>query len=957
MRRISRVRLLAALIWSTIAAIPAGAANPVLIAHERGIDDPDKHSEALQISSLDLRVDVVGTIADFTLTATFTNPTGEILEGRFTLDLPPAAVVTGYALDIDDALIDGVLLDPLKARREYEERVRRRVDPGVAEVSRANRFSTTIYPIAAKSSRTIRLRFSAPIDLERGLSLPLATQKPVGRFAVEVRASAVASAPGLTLPKGVSAGWRSGGSGFVASATAAAKPLAGELRIAPVALSNKGLSTRHGNGALMFQIADFEASHAALEKTGQRLRVYWDRSLSRRDDRLSEELALLDKYFAAARPAAIDLVSFNSSGARVRRAAAGEVGGILRGVLYRGATSFAMLEKLEAPEADVCLVFSDGVVTIDARRDFKPGCQVFAITSAPDADAGFLARLTRTNGGAVFRLGRQTEADVLSGLRAATPRVVEARSEDGGTLRIASVETGGGWIVVGQAPQAGGVTLRIAGLGSSIVERRYPLVAARNERFAGAGALWAADRIALLGAEDDSRGELLRFSRSYSVASPALSFIVLEQPGDYVEAGVAPPANYPKGLAEQYRELEARHDQEKRVAAEGRLATLIVQWEEQKEWWSKEFKPAPREKTESRELSRGVAAVAAPAPSGAPPPPQADEIRVMSQLASMEPGPQGEPSISVEIAEWNPDKPYIKALDAAAPADVDRVLAREESRSGMLPAFYFDVSEWLFRKNRGVEAIEMLLSALELPGANEETASMVADRLLRYGRIERAIWLYERACQQTDYLPQPRRTLALALAKRAAKAGPNAARADLRRAVQLLNEVVMTPWEASYKGVEMVALMEVNNLLPRLLAFGESEIPLDPQLRALLDVDIRVIIEWNTGATDMDLWVDEPNGERAIYNNPRTAMGGRLSNDMTQGFGPEEYLLHRAVPGEYRISVNVYASDSINPNGATVVTAHLVRNFGRASEQEERMEIELTPGDKGEKFIGRFTVK
>jgi uncharacterized protein YfaP (DUF2135 family) len=155
----------------------------------------------------------------------------------------------------------------------------------------------------------------------------------------------------------------------------------------------------------------------------------------------------------------------------------------------------------------------------------------------------------------------------------------------------------------------------------------------------------------------------------------------------------------------------------------------------------------------------------------------------------------------------------------------------------------------------------------------------------------------------------------------------------------------------------MVALMEANELLPKLKALGERDIPLDPRLRALLDLDIRVVIEWNTAATDMDLWVDEPTGERAIYNHPRTRIGGRLSNDMTAGFGPEEYMLRRALPGEYRISVNVYASDAINPNGTTVVTAHLLRNFGRPNQHEETMELELAPDDSGEKLIGRFTVK
>jgi tetratricopeptide (TPR) repeat protein len=313
-------------------------------------------------------------------------------------------------------------------------------------------------------------------------------------------------------------------------------------------------------------------------------------------------------------------------------------------------------------------------------------------------------------------------------------------------------------------------------------------------------------------------------------------------------------------------------------------------------------------------------------------------------------------TIDVDMADWSPDRPYLQALDAAAPGRIDRVLAREEQKNAQLPAFYFDVAEWLQRRKRLADASEMLLSALELEAANEQTVSMVADRLLRYGRVDRAVWLYERAAQQSDYLPQPRRTLALALAKRAATASAADARADLTRAVQLLNEIVTTPWDSSYDGVEVIALMDLNQLLPRLEALGVSRVPVDERLRALLDVDIRVIIDWNTDATDMDLWVDEPGGERAVYSHPRTEIGGRLSNDMTQGLGPEEYLLRRAVPGEYRISVNVYATDSINPNGTTVVTAHLIRNFGRANQLEETMELELLPDETGERTIGKFRV-
>jgi len=125
----------------------------------------------------------------------------------------------------------------------------------------------------------------------------------------------------------------------------------------------------------------------------------------------------------------------------------------------------------------------------------------------------------------------------------------------------------------------------------------------------------------------------------------------------------------------------------------------------------------------------------------------------------------------------------------------------------------------------------------------------------------------------------------------------------------------MTPWSEDYDGVEMIALMEANRLIPIYRSLGGVEVALDPRLIALLDVDLRVVIEWNSEENDIDLWVDEPNGERAIYSNPRTVIGGRLSNDMTSGYGPEEYLLRRAPNGTFTVRANVYAADRINPNG------------------------------------------
>src|SRR5206468_5776733 len=75
--------------------------------------------------------------------------------------------------------------------------------------------------------------------------------------------------------------------------------------------------------------------------------------------------------------------------------------------------------------------------------------------------------------------------------------------------------------------------------------------------------------------------------------------------------------------------------------------------------------------------------------------------------------------------------------------------------------------------------------------------------------------------------------------------------------------------------------------------------------------DLRVTISWNTDNTDVDLWVIEPDGTKCFYQHQQTRNGGELSQDQTQGYGPERYQIRDAPKGEYRIVVHYY---SANPN-------------------------------------------
>ena len=989
--------LLLVLVMAVHPAIAAQTANPHLTALVGGVDDEEKRRETLRIEKLDISVRIHGGIADTIVTARFANPGEETLEADFGLALPAGSVVTGYALDVDGAMVDGVLVDQRQARRAYRERVRSEVDPGLGEVLRGFQFQTRVSPVPPRGSRTIRIRFSTPLDPRLGYVLPLAGDMPVGDLGIAVEASGLSREPAIALPDGGRAR-PSGGPGpyrFTYSRAQArlrqAFAISGIERAAPLIVS------RHPGGDAFFELSDTAGAERAAARPARSVTIFWDRSLSRADDALAAEAALVGAYLERVRPERTEIILFDSSGAeRVAVAGPEEAEEVLAAVRYRGASSVAVLAQLPI-EAEACLLFSDGLVTVDRRDSFRPACPVFAIASAPDADGPWLGALAASSGGQALQLGNGNGSELLARLTGAVPRILGVRTTAGTPVDFTLLDPPeGGWRVVAPVPASGGIVVRLAGPDGRGVDRVYALPAADLPRLAGAGSLWAAERLALRAAGDDSdREALVAFARQHLVAGPDISFLVLERPEDYARAGIEPPTGFSAEKRQTFDRLLATRRAEERARQDKRLETVLAAWTEQKEWWSQRFDP--KAKPPRRQQDQEEALRAGPGP--APPPPAAMEpvsgsVRtedLIDELPAAEASgdeAEGEGSITItgtriaqpnlnsaspvtvlggseigakttiEVAEWSADRPYLKALAAAAPADLEAVLVRQQAEHGALPAFWLDVSDWYFRTGRRPEAYRLLLSALDLPSRDSETVAIVAARLVRWGELDRAIRLYERLAAAESDRPQPLRSLALALAKRAEAGSGEQARADLARAIALLTEMVMTEWDGAYEGIELIALMEVNRLIPRYRRLGGGDIALDPRLVALLDVDLRVVIEWNTEETDLDLWVDEPNGERAIYSNPKTLIGGRLSDDMTRGYGPEEYLLRRAPPGTYTVQADVFSVDRLNPNGASRITAHLIHDFGRVSEREEVIDLELLPDEEDDtRLIGKLRVE
>jgi len=105
--------------------------------------------------------------------------------------------------------------------------------------------------------------------------------------------------------------------------------------------------------------------------------------------------------------------------------------------------------------------------------------------------------------------------------------------------------------------------------------------------------------------------------------------------------------------------------------------------------------------------------------------------------------------------------------------------------------------------------------------------------------------------------------------------------------------------------------------------------------------DLMVVISWNTDNTDIDLHILEPTGEECYYQNAQTKIGGSLTKDVTQGYGPEMYLLEKAPNGSYQIKVKYFAHDANRKTTRTKVYATVYKHWGKGNEEVETKVVSL----------------
>ena len=508
--------------------------------------------------------------------------------------------------------------------------------------------------------------------------------------------------------------------------------------------------------------------------------------------------------------------------------------------------------------------------------------------------------------------------------------------------------------------------------------------------------VWAARRMEDLAGQADARkDEFLALGRRYGVAGPGLSLIVLETLEQWLDNRIEPPAEL--SFHDEWVRLRAAEDDPiaAKKAQADHEAQLLRYWEERVKWWND---PKPKIETPKSGLFDRVAnavglrrseprarmpmaersaAMEAPVDGAAAAP-----LMVMEECC--EPDAQEAPAgaagsgtaPSVTLKAWDPETPYLTAIKGAKDAYAEYLVQRKAYRDS--PAFYLDVAGWFFNNGDVKTGLRIITNLAEF-----KLESAPLWRTMGW-RLREAAWrtgagdvrdltvrIFRHVKSMRGEEGQSFRDLATVLTERG-KA--KAAAGDREGAAHDLNEAATLLKAAAFENharramrrtndfqVSVFALEDLNGLLAWVAANREKAgafvaPEIDAAYRRDLPVKLRIVMTWDADETDIDLHVLEPNGEECFYGHRRTREGGFCSEDVTTGYGPEEYLKKDLEKGTYKVLSNYYASHQTTLTGATTVQATVYTDWATGEERMQILTLRLDkPKDKH--LIGEVTME
>ena len=926
------------------------------------------NANPMQLQELSMDILVMGQTAVTTMEMTFYNPNDRVMEGEFEFPLSNGQEVSRFALDIDGKLREGVVVDKALGRQAFEDITRGNVDPGLLEKTEGNNFRARVYPMPAQGVRRILIAFEQELSQKNGRDfyfLPIASGVKLKHF--KLRTEVVSRRVKADIENTLQLNFGQSRNSYISEVKKDNYTLDQNIGLTfPKIDKPQLLTASKGTDSYLYGNIALEKQSLREKEKPKRIGILWDCSSSSQKRDFAKEFALLDAYFKEIKEVKVALTTFHirSSSAipfKVENGNWQELRQYLEKLVYDGATDPQAM--LFPQESDEYFLFSDGIFNFrDKNFDFtrligQLHAPVNVVSSQLVANMDKLQYLSGATGGSFINLNTQEVSEAVKALQYQAFQVLDYKVKKGNVVNLYPQK---GTLVGENFTFSGYLNSEDATLVVSlgypnkvIVEKELTFsknTAASDEEFALLRRVWAEKKIAQLRQEGAESKAIDVVGRRYGVVTEGNSLIVLETAEDYVRYQITPP----KELEQEYNKLSSEINSEKMEEQKQALERVISQSKEQTSWWQTSY-PIKKKNTKKNKKY------------GTPPPPPApieeiaeynnsaevlkdisyddakmanmgtagyDIIAQQMEMELAEPAAESlgynPPQARIVLNAYDPDTPYLKVMEYTDPAKAIETYHKLKKEYGQTPSFYVDVADYFFKKGDLAQAVLVVSNLAELNLEDAQLLRVLGYKLSSYKAYKEAIEVFRKVVAIREEEPQSYRDLGLALAEDK----------QYQEAVETLYKVVKNAWDERFGDVQLVTMNDINSLVARHKGIKTNF--MDKRLLKSEPVDIRVVLSWDTDNCDMDLWVTDPTDEKCFFDNKLTYLGGKISKDVTQGYGPEEFMIKKAPKGTYKIETDYFGTLSQKQLMPVTLRITFYTHFGTDKEQKQETTVRLT---------------
>lgn len=933
---------------------------------------PDENSVSLQ--SMDVQVEIFGNLAKTTTTLVFTNSSSRNLEGNLVFPLPENTTVSGYAIDINGKLRNAVPVTKVRAVEVFESIQKQNIDPGIIEKVEGNNFRTRISPIPAKGSRTIQLSYYQELKLDKSsyqYHLPLDSSKKIAKFNLTTKVYNAAGKPQLIETPDGSFNFSENSNIYEANLSKTDfTPKKSLIINLPKSPNNvESFVQKNVDGSVYFYANLLVDAKSQPKVWSKNIGIIWDNSLSGLKRNHQKELEFLDKIISQQKNLNIEvsLLNFSLEKSRffqIKNGDWSELKKYLENVTYDGGTNYAKILPASL-KADEYLLFSDGISSFGSNI-FNIDKPFYTIASSPTSNYGVLKMIAQKVGGKFINLNENSVENAFKQINESSVQFLGIINNTAGEVYPISTNDVNNGISISGISQYPNAKLMMMFGRNGKVEFNKELDLSKATQNLEISKIWAQSKVNYLELNlEQHKTEIEEIGKQFSIVTSNTSFIVLENVSDYVKYKINPPAE----LQNEFNKLSKQGFAQKETRKADLLKNAIAKAKELKEWWKKDFKyvkpkyPKPvadsasvsevlqgrvqgiaieEREVSSAELESVVVSGYAPRRSER----SANNANMLVADKKM----KDESSASVpeiKIVNVKSDKDYMKLIEASKNLYQTYLDLRKDYAE--TPAYYFDVATFFFQKKERETGLKILSSIADLGLEDAELYKMLAYKFKEIKEYQTELFITKKVLDWRPFDAQSYRDYALALQDNE----------QYQSALEYLYKVLTNDYSVEIatrdRDITEIIVPEINNLI----SLHRKELNLSKikkDIIADIPVDIRVVMNWNKDMTDIDLWVTDPNGEKCFYGHRTTAIGGRMSEDVTQGFGPEQFMLKKAIKGKYKIETNFFGERQMSISGPTTISAEIYLMYSSGKQMKKMITFQNNkPNSSGEGIlVGEF---